>query len=1415
MREIYKTYSQKGKKQLKTTTISIALLVVATLIFSSALPAMPIQTQSKKLNEIETKDKDFKLGDITGLDPQIKPSMTLSQAQADSESNPIAEPLADTGYCMNAISTPYKTYYYPLESPSEAEVLSDADTYYWLAGGTWSCDHVWYGVQYNNGLLWTIDPYTGECTEIGGGGTGLNGCAWDPVYNRLYGAASYDFYEINPEDGSQEYIGSFGIGSNAMICIAFDLSGVCYGWDVKFSGNAILYTIDIETGEATEKATCNMNLLYAQDGTIDWDTGICWLSAYNTQYGAFGATMDLETGDIEYIENFPSNTEMTCMMAMGECIPPEHDVGVKSIDSPLTGRAEPNMDMTITVKNSGNNTETFDAQMEIIKCEAGPIIYQEYFDDCVLPEGWDTDYWSIVYSNTAGGQPCEARIYKYDQYYGGQYYDNYIMSPATDCTGAEKVNLRFRWAGDYGTYAQYASVYVKFRRNSTSPWKDVSPWDNPVGSNQEGQLYEIGCYGFGQPIGEEFQMMWNYIGYYYYFNYLWLDDVTLEACGGCAEYAELVTDVTLAKGEEKQIQFPKWTPSEWHNESAENTWEEYPVHAFVILDGDQQPRNDHKWYLLDLWYPWMHDIEVMSIDSPHGGDESLPGQTFPVQATMRNVGQYAECCIPIDLSIGEPLILGTLFTEYDWPGSYYYPGQGSGWTDEHDFIAYYYGWIQSSTSQSGGSPYEAMLPYYYAYQDYYFYSMAFDTSDYGMLRLQFLSMIDHFSGTGLYSLEAGYSYDAKTWYAAWHVEPSGNANYDVDVPMFGGSETTYIGFWVKGNPYYFDYWYIDNVQVVAMGFEEEYYDFACQGPDIEPGEEVVFTFEDWTPDFLQYEETGTKEYIVEATIEMVGDKNPGNDIKTEQLTLDFWHDVGIDRVTSPTGGHADRVDLGELLWDNGEPDGVNGLFFGQYIGYDNWLIDDFEVETATSITGLKLHFVWGPGYSENLKEIWICIVEETGNCKPDPADPPYALMKVGPDEFEEYTTGTYYFSRPEIVVEAQFEGVAVTPGTWWIGAMPVGTIDSYSYWLTAPMKNCCGQWHAEYFGYPRWSPVSNYGYNYNFAWKVYYGGGAPKVKAWIQPGTEDIDAVVKNYGTFKKEDLTCYAEIREYITDPENGTQVYTDEIGNIDLTTPLGGEKNLQFADFTFADEGRYGLFLNLPADPDDNLKNNQFVWGIGVDDTPPYSDDPPILDPSIPDGKEGWYVSDVTVTLNATDPVSHDVSSGVKEIIYTINDGAEQKLPGKTGSFIVNQDGEDILIKYWAVDWVGNVEPTKHQFTLDIDQTVPEVDLTYEVTGGSPLTGWEFTFTATATDAMSGMERVEFALNDLLQHTVTGPGPTYTWTLMYFPIPHAKFTATAFDIAGLHDFDDVFDPVTSPHSHSIPQQQTNQLPNAKPLPR
>jgi hypothetical protein len=1364
MREIYKTYSLKGKKQMKTTTFSVALLVVATLVLGSAIPAFAITNNTTKLNVDVIRDESISAGPKP---TSISPSLISSNAQPS--------PITDdcwTMYGYTGWGTEETVWFTTCDLTLNA--FGDPINSNTLSAGTFGCDQVWYAVTYDSGLLYGIDIWTGEMWSVGGGGNGLNALSYDPTTNRMFGVHSPsaspgqdELYEIDPDTGDQEYIGKLGGSVYYTIGCAFDAEGTLYGWDVVTDD---IFTIDTETGALTVVADLTVNLNWGQDGDFHRETDVLYLTATLSSAQTCLVEVDEDTGECTILDYFSGNPQITASCFENSCVPPEHDIGIRSIENPSTGPAVPSMPMELLVKNYGNNTETFNAQMEVIKCEAGPLIMEEYFDGATFPpEGWETDDWKLSYTNVAGGDSPEARVYRYDY---SDYYDNYLQTNTIDCTGLEKVNLRFKWASDLYN-GLYTSFYIKFRRNLTSPWVDVTPWDNPLGSSADPDAYEIGCYGFGEPMGEEFQIKFEYIGYYYYFYYFWLDDVTLEACGGCAEYAELIEYITLDSQQEMLIEFPGWPPSEWQNETSENTWEEYPIHAWIELDGDENARNDDRWKLIDLWYPWMHDMALWSIDSPHDEEgRILPAQTFPVEATMKNAGQYAECCIPIEIMIGEPIILDTLMEEYDWPGSTYYPGQTNGWQDQHKSVAYYYGWRRYYGSYSGGDPYEAYLLYYYARADMVFYSAAVDTTGAAGLKLEFLSYINHYYGQGLYTLQAGYSYDAKTWYAAWSVDPGSSQGFDVSVPIEGGHDTLYIGFWCKGNPYYMNYWYIDNVRLVETGLVEEFADNACQGPDIEPGEYVTFQFDDWTPDFLQYETSHPGiEYLAQANIYMDGDKNPGNDILQESLVLKYWHDVGIDAVTSPinAGGMKDFTH-----WDNGEPDGRNGLAGSMYSGYENLIIDDFNCSEEILINKAEFRYVWNSAYTENMETCYIFIFEETGTCSP--AYTEYAKLEA--IKFEEVTTGDYYFSRPEISCTVEFPDVYLAPGEWWIGFMPVGIQDNIAYLLTAENQRCVFMANLNYWGIPKWTDSWYWGDDYDLSWRIYQITGPPDINAYIQPGAESIEALAKNYGTFPERDLICSANVQEFITDPDFGTEIWSGAIGPFNIMTPLGGTYALDFGSCTFPEEGRYGLYLSMPDGDDDETLNNAMKYGIGVDDSHP--DSIATLNPTNPDGLEGWYVSDLEILVEATDPLVMNVSSGVREIRYTINGGADVVVAGDTATIVITEDGKDIQVAYWAVDNVGNAEPKHQEIVIDMDQTPPDLEMSYEQVETNPP---ELLVTVNATDAMSGMNRVEFNLNDVLQDTVSGVGPVYQWSFIYYGVLNIHVTGIAFDEAGNSD--------------------------------
>ena len=190
--------------------------------------------------------------------------------------------------------------------------------------------------------------------------------------------------------------------------------------------------------------------------------------------------------------------------------------------------------------------------------------------------------------------------------------------------------------------------------------------------------------------------------------------------------------------------------------------------------------------------------------------------------------------------------------------------------------------------------------------------------------------------------------------------------------------------------------------------------------------------------------------------------------------------------------------------------------------------------------------------------------------------------------------------------------------------------------------------------------------------------------------------------------------------------------------------------------------------------------------------------FDPPEPNGCNGWYVSNVTVTLNATD------DGCVYETYYRINGGDWEVYESP---FVISEEGEDILIEYYSVDYLGSVEDVKSE-TIDIDQTPPWIRVEWDV----EKVGWQewmVSFTLYVTDNTSGVDRIDIYLNDVLQEVITGPGPVYGWSFKFSGGLHIKFKFVAWDIAcnQANVSVDGSDINSHPRSQSIFTQQSNHL--------
>jgi hypothetical protein len=109
--------------------------------------------------------------------------------------------------------------------------------------------------------------------------------------------------------------------------------------------------------------------------------------------------------------------------------------------------------------------------------------------------------------------------------------------------------------------------------------------------------------------------------------------------------------------------------------------------------------------------------------------------------------------------------------------------------------------------------------------------------------------------------------------------------------------------------------------------------------------------------------------------------------------------------------------------------------------------------------------------------------------------------------------------------------------------------------------------------------------------------------------------------------------------------------------------------------------------------------------------------------EGSNGWYTSNVEVTLTAT------ATLGVKEIHYDL-DGTLNVVQGATTTFTISTEGTHSL-SYWSVDNSDNIE-TPHSQTTKIDKNLPTVELTLP----QPLLHQAASATWTATDLVSGVD-------------------------------------------------------------------------------
>jgi hypothetical protein len=1008
-----------------------------------------------------------------------------------------------------------------------------------------------------------------------------------------------------------------------------------------------------------------------------------------------------------------------------------------------------------------------------------------------VPDNWVTWNWEKVNNPTVAGNqwlnvisgtsptcsPYEGiRMAEYNSYSATAGSQARLYSNAYDVSSAPTLKMSFAMFHDSVSYQTYTeNIQVQVSTNNGVTWTNVGdPFYRsctlqglPLVDGWHEWIVDLSAYAGATSLRIGF------LATSQYGNNMFIDDVCIFDPGLIPLYSQTV-NVNVNAGQTVQVVFPSWTPTAWQTQ--ENVSITYDAIATTDLSTDSVPENDAQVGTFELYFPFFHDMEVLSIDSPNANG---PGQTQPVKATIKNVGQYQERNFFVPVLIGS--IVGGGWPFFEDFSEVTPPAIPSNWHTNYPS-----NWGTYNSNYAGGTAPEAR--FYYspsATDDFRLYTDPFDTTGMASENLVFRHYVNHY--TTPYTLKVETSIDGTTWHTVWSISPTASIPAtQVTVPLTTsdglGSSTFRISFTFSGYSFNINYWYVDDITLgtyTPPTLLPEYNESVAVTSWLQPGQSKQLTYPDWTPENLGVGTSGDIEYVVLAETQLSTDGNTANDQALVNLVLSYWHDVSVKSITQPSIGGGD---LDIIKYHTGYNNNAVGL-----TAPGTW-------EGAMRLTPTEL----GPYDGWNLNEVnWYHYTgyanSHSGNIKiygSGTATQPGSLLTSEPFTATGEGLKTITLSSP-VTIDAS--------GDLWVSVEIVQTIaPDYPFGVDAgPAVDGKGDW--AYIG-GSWMELQTVPLDYNWVLEAVVEEGGPGpggIDIYIAPGTESVQSIVKNAGTFGESGLTCYADIWEFITNPD-GNLVYERNVTGINLN-PLGEEKTINFDSYNFELEGIYALIMELPLAIDDLPNNNIKSLGIGVDNTKP--DSTHALTPATPDGLNGWYISNVKVKLTATDPEVNGVSSGVKEIRYKIDTGAEQVY---SAEFTVSTDGPH-TVTYWAVDNVGNAETPQNQVTFKIDKLKPNIDLSYEVTGGSQATGWELTFTATATDDMSGMDRVEWYYNNVLQNITYGAGPTYVWVLEHYdPNLHVTIRSTGFDLAGLSASDEQVDPTSHSNQQSIPGGST-----------
>jgi len=736
MREIDKTYSIKKNRQMKTTTILMTLLIAVALISSSAVTATTTNMNEKE-NIVEN------IVTIPTESITAQEAETLTIAATDAIQNPGTEPLEAPGDVL---------WFFDAETPSGdnqmlgVEIIGDE---IWATGGGAGADpNKLYKFSLSGSLLNTYDQPPHSTSW------GWRDLAYNTLDGFLYGSVNSNIDQIDPATGlwtGVSYPGPispcralahdpatdhFWTASFSSAFYEFDSAGTIYNSFPNPWGGAY--------GMAWDDA-CGLPSLWVHDqygsGTdlheVDPTTGMHTGLTYQYTQGIAGGLAFVDMGGYGQLIGLTQGTpDEIFSIEICETIPIDHDVAVLDIIAPNDQSAFcPCTPVEVTVTNWG----IFDEVDVPVSVEIRRYVFTDDFSApwmnwYEIPWGnhWDYVPLETAYPGYVTPQSAPFMV-ELDSGLTGPGGSDFVSTPF-DLTGFCAPFMSFyMWHDEYGS-DDFIDVYVNGVKVGGPYYRLCCP-DCPVGW----QEHKIDLTAFtGQVITIVFEGNCDQNPGAYN---LQIDDFSLYD----QEYYQ-TKNVDIEVGEELDVEFPEWCPCHWQDPAWANTYFTVEIVACTGLAVDQRTSNDCKRETANLYMPFEHDIASISIDEPVG---RVPVQTFEMCGTIKNVGQYQECCFSVYMTV-EEVVYGPFFTVYQEDfSSVIPPALPTGWVEETPTG----NWRTASYSYAGVAP---ELQFYwipYVYGTYRCITPPINTVGMSEVLVEFDHYLSHYSGPYILRVE--------------------------------------------------------------------------------------------------------------------------------------------------------------------------------------------------------------------------------------------------------------------------------------------------------------------------------------------------------------------------------------------------------------------------------------------------------------------------------------------------------------------------------------------------------------------------------------------------------------------------------------------------------------------------------------